>query len=305
MQPEFPGKNSSRPDRPVSTFSIAAADPDTGSLGVAVASKFPAAGAVVPWVRAGCCAVATQSYANTSYGPRAFDLVAAGKTAGETLELLIAEDDQASLRQAGIVDWQGRAATYTGDECQAWAGGRTGLFYCVQGNILTGPETIDAMASAYESCSDPFPERLLAALLAGDRAGGDRRGRQSAAIYVARQGAGYGGFNDRWIDYRVDDDPDPVLRLQHLLRLHSLYFDHSEPSARLCLNEVSTSLYGILLQHGLLGEIPEDPSDPAAVDALRRFIGNENFEERVNFEEGWIDKPVYDFLVSTFLDHQV
>ncbi|MBN1266880.1 MAG: DUF1028 domain-containing protein [Anaerolineales bacterium] len=299
LEPSSPGKPI--PFHPVATFSIVAFDPDTRSLGVAVASKFPAAGAVVPWVKAECCAVATQSYANTSFGPEAFKLVTDGKSAKKTLDILLQADEQASLRQVGIVDFHGEAATYTGAECQPWAGGYTGRQYAVQGNILTGPETIDAMRSTFESSTEAFPERLLAALLAGDRAGGDRRGRQSAAIYIARADAGYGGFNDRWIDYRVDDHTDPVPRLQHLLRLHRLYFEQSEPSDRMSLENALPGLYAILVAHGQLEQIPEEPLHPPALQALRSFIGSENFEERIDFEEGWIDRPVYIFLQETFL----
>jgi len=287
--------------KPINTFSIAAFDPDTNSLGVAVASKFPAAGAVVPWVKAECCAVATQSYANTSFGPEAFKLVASGKTAMETLDILTQADPEASLRQVGIVDFHGQAATFTGSECQPWAGGLTGKHFAIQGNILTGPETVESMKLAYESSEEAFPERLAAALLAGDRAGGDRRGRQSAAIYIAQKGAGYGGFNDRWIDYRVDDHPDPVPQLQHLLNLHRLYFGHSALTDRISLQDALPDLYGILVSRGSMDTVPEDLHDSSALQALREFIGSENFEERISFEEGWIDKPVLAFLHETFL----
>ncbi len=147
-----------QPALPVATFSIAAFDPETTSLGVAVASKFPAAGAVVPWVRADCCAVATQAFANTSFGPGAFELIASGYSAQETLDILLAADPAASIRQAGIVDRHGNAATFTGSECNIWAGGKTGPNYAVQGNILSGPETIDAIADSFEESHEEFPE---------------------------------------------------------------------------------------------------------------------------------------------------
>lgn len=288
----------------VATFSIAAYDPHTGALGVAVASKFPAAGAVVPWVKAGVCAVATQSYANTSFGPTAFELIASGSTAGETLDAMLASDDSPDVRQVGIVDAEGRAATFTGSKCHAWAGGKTGKHHAVQGNILTGEETIHAMDEAYTRSGKEFPERLAAALLAGDRAGGDRRGRQSAAIYVALEGAGYGGYNDRWIDYRVDDHPDPVPRLQELLALHRLYFEHSDPSDRLAIEgEVLRDLCAILLARADIGEPPWRLEDPVVFEALSAFIGNENFEERASLEEGWIDRPVLDHLRRKFLQN--
>jgi len=285
-----------------STFSIVAYDPRLKAWGVAVASKFPAVGAVVPWVRAGDGAVATQSYANTSFGPRGLELMGSGLSAAETLERLLADDEGRAQRQVGLVDASGEPATYTGEACHAWAGGMTGKHYCVQGNILAGQAVVEAMAAGFEGAPGGLPARLLAALLAGDRAGGDRRGRQSAAIYVARAAGGYGGLNDRWIDYRVDDDPDPVPRLQDLFELHGLYFGESEPAARLAIEgEVQQQLGKILAAHGYLQ--PEHAESPEAfTSALNEFIGNENFEERADASAGWIDEPVYAFLLKKFAD---
>jgi uncharacterized Ntn-hydrolase superfamily protein len=211
----------------LSTFSIVAFDPEEPAWGIAVASKFPAVGAVVPWAAAGSGAVATQSYANTTFGPRGLDLMAAGEPAQKALELLLTEDDSRQQRQVGLVDAKGRSATFTGSDCHEWAGGKTGKHYAIQGNILTGPETIDAMEKAFLQTGNDLPSRLLASLLAGDRAGGDRRGKQSAAIFVVKPEGGYGGHNDRWIDYRVDDHSDPVSELANLLELHRLYFGKS------------------------------------------------------------------------------
>ncbi len=284
-----------------STFSIAAFDPEGPAWGIAVASKFPAVGAVVPWVRAGAGAVATQSYANTSFGPDGLDLMESGLPAQETLEKLLTADPGRSQRQVGLIDRLGHAATFTGEDCQAWAGGRTGEGYCVQGNILAGEAVIAAMAAVYEETHAPFPARLHAALLAGDRAGGDRRGRQSAAIYVARESAGYAGFNDRWIDYRVDDHPDPVPRLGDLLELHELYFGTSEVAERLAIEgEVFLRLQQILRSLGYLQDELESP-DPSFRTALDAFIGNENFEERTDPAAGWIDQPVYEYLLRKHL----
>jgi len=291
-----------QPALPVATFSIAAFDPETSCLGVAVASKFPAAGAVVPWVRADCCAVATQAFANTSFGPGAFELIASGNSPQETLDILLGSDPDPSSRQVGIVDRHGQAATFTGSECNFWARGKTGPAYAVQGNILSGPETIDAIADTFERSHEEFPEKLLEALLAGDRAGGDRRGRQSAAVYITRSGAGYGGFNDRWIDYRVDDDPDPIPRLQKLLSLHRLYFGHSSPEDRIPLSDGALEdLLAILVSAGILSNLPDQPDNRDVRQALRTFIGNENFEERVNLDENWIDQPVLEYLQQKYL----
>ncbi len=168
------------------TFSIAAYDPDEGAWGVAVASKFLAVGAMVPWVRAGAGAVATQSYAKISFGPDGLGMMASGISAEETLQRLLESDPGQATRQVGIVDADGRAAAHTGVKCNEWAGHRIGVGFCCQGNILTGPEVLEAMATAFLSTEGELADRLLAALLAGDRAGGDRRGRQGAALYVAK-----------------------------------------------------------------------------------------------------------------------
>ncbi len=284
-----------------STFSIAAYDPNGPAWGVAVASKFPAVGAVVPWVRAGAGAVATQSYANTSFGPEGLALMSTGLSAQETLDKLLEADEGRAQRQVGIIDCHGNAATFTGDGCHEWAGGMVGEGYCVQGNILAGVGVILAMAEAFVQAQGIFPSRLHNALLAGDRAGGDRRGRQSAAIYVARAAGGYAGYNDRWIDYRVDDHPDPVLRLADLLELHELNFGTSELAEKLSIEgDVFSNLQQIILAHGYLKQ-PVGQPDPTFQHALGAFIGNENFEERTDVEAGLIDKPVYEFLLRKFL----
>jgi uncharacterized Ntn-hydrolase superfamily protein len=287
--------------QPLSTFSIVAFDPQAPAWGIAVASKFPAVGAVVPWARAGAGAVATQSYANTAYGPTGLDLMAGGSSAAEALESLTKADSDQEKRQAGFVDSNGTAATFTGDGCHAWAGGLAGQGFAVQGNILTGPEVVESMAEAYQQQGEEFPERLLSALLAGDRAGGDRRGRQSAALLVVKEAGGYAGLNDRWIDYRVDDHDDPVPRLAELLELHRLYFEQSSPEDQLSISgEVAEQLQALMLDLGYYqGEVTGD-YDPPTRSALEHFIGSENFEDRTDFDAGRIDRPVYDFLLRRF-----
>jgi uncharacterized Ntn-hydrolase superfamily protein len=285
----------------LSTFSIVAHDPAIPAWGVAVASKFPAVGAVVPWARAGAGAVATQSEANPSYGPVGLERMADGESAQDVLQSVVAADPGRSMRQVGMLDASGRPATFTGENCFEWAGGRLGRHSAVQGNILTGPAVVDRMADAFEAATGDLPNRLLAALLAGDRAGGDRRGRQSAALLVVKPGGGYGGHNDRWIDYRVDDHPDPVPRLAELLELHGLYFGESEASDRLPLEGPTLiALQEIMLRQGYFAGNADGRCDEATLSALRRFVGNENFEERTDLEARTIDRPVFDFLLQRF-----
>src|SRR6266567_6444076 len=211
------------------TFSIVARDPQTGELGIAVQSKFLAVAAVVPWAKAGAGAIATQAWANTSYGPRGLELLASGLSVQETLAQLIGEDDGRASRQVGIVGVDGQPATFTGDQCFPWAGGQVGEHYTCQGNILVGKVTVLAMARTFGQTTGRLCDRLVAALAAGQAAGGDSRGQQSAALLVVRQGGGYGGFNDRFIDLRVDDHPQPIDELQRILQLHKLYVFPTEP----------------------------------------------------------------------------
>lgn len=283
------------------TFSIAACDLTDQCWGVAVASKFPAVGAVVPWAKAGSGVVATQSFANTSFGVRGIELMSSGYPAEEVIKRLLDEDPGKESRQLGLVDEQGRAATFTGKDCYQWAGGMIGEGYSIQGNILAGAQVVKAMEIGYLGSKCELPGRLHAALVAGDQAGGDRRGRQSAAILVVKAGAGYGGFNDRWIDYRVDDDADPVRKLGILLELHSLYFGKSFEKDRIKLSD--DTLYRIkriLIRLNYLSGEPDHVLDERTRNALKNFIGDENFEERANPDEGWIDAAVIEHLFDKF-----
>jgi len=208
----------------VATFSIVAYDPETQELGIAVQSKFIAVGAVVPWAQAGVGAVATQSFANTTYGPKGLELLAAGKTPEEAIRELTGADGDAGRRQAGIVDAKGRSATFTGEKCMAWAGGAKGENYCCQGNILAGEAVVAAMEKSFKESKGDLGERLIAALQAGQDAGGDKRGMQSAALLIVREGWGYAGFNDRYRDVRVDDHPKPIEELKRVYSLHRKIF---------------------------------------------------------------------------------
>ncbi len=206
--------------RKPATFSIVAADPESGELGIAVASRFFSVGSVVPWAKAGVGAVATQSNANTTYGVRGLNLLERGALPKEVLDALLRKDDGRDGRQVGIVSADGKGVTYTGKECTSWAGGRSGPGYAVQGNILTGEAVVVALEKGFlESKGKPLAERLLAALIAGDAAGGDSRGHQSAALLVVREGGGFNGFTDRAIDVRVDDHADPIGEIARLTRL--------------------------------------------------------------------------------------
>ena len=203
--------------RDVATFSIVARDSVNGELGVAVASRFFAVGSVVPWAKAGIGAVATQSYANTTFGPRGLDLLDAGATPEQAMAVLIGSDDHPERRQVGIIDAAGNSATYTGAECLSWAGGRKGPNYAVQGNILAGEAVVAGMEKAFLETKGTLADRLYAALLAAEANGGDARGKQSAAILVVKDGAGYGGYTDRAIDIRVDDSPEPFKEIGRIL----------------------------------------------------------------------------------------
>ncbi|MEM2806703.1 MAG: DUF1028 domain-containing protein [Candidatus Bathyarchaeia archaeon] len=208
----------------VPTYSIVAYDFETRELGVAVQSRYFSVGSVVPWAEAGVGAIATQSFVNVSYGPKGLELLKKGLTAEEVVARLVGADEGRDYRQLGVVDAKGNAAAFTGAKCLEWAGSKTGKGYSVQGNILASGEVLMAMAEAYESTTGSLAERLVAALEAGERAGGDARGSQSSALLVVKEGYGRGGYGDRLIDLRVEDHPDPVGELKRLLDLHKVYY---------------------------------------------------------------------------------
>ncbi len=213
---------------PIATFSIVGFDPETGELGVAVASKFFAVGNVVPWAKAGVGAVATQSYANTTFGWRGLELLEHGFTPQQAMDMLIKEDDNPTQRQVGIVSFDGKSATYTGENCLDWAGGRTGPNYAIQGNILAAEAVVIAMEKAFLETEGTLAARLYAAMIAGDAKGGDSRGRQSAAMLIVKDKAGYGGYTDRAIDIRVDDHPEPFRELGRILIIAEMNYSWNE-----------------------------------------------------------------------------
>ncbi|MCI0740683.1 MAG: DUF1028 domain-containing protein [Gemmataceae bacterium] len=205
------------PDDCCNTFSIVAHDPETKEWGVGVASKVLAVGSVVPYAKAGVGAVATQSFANPTFGPDGLKLLAEGKTAEETLKILVEADKGRAQRQVGVIDREGRIAHYSGDKCNGWFGAKSGKNYSCQGNLLAGPAVIDDMAKAFEEAKGPFAWRILASMQAAEKAGGDKRGKQSAAILIVREKGGYAGGNDRYVDLRVDDHDEPIQELARVL----------------------------------------------------------------------------------------
>ena len=278
------------------TFSIVARDVKIGELGIAVQSKFLAVGAVVSWAKANVGAIATQAWANTSYGPQGLALLESGNTPQETLTRLLEADEGRADRQIGIVGMSGPPVTFTGEQCYPWAGGHAGEHYACQGNILVSQETVEAMAQTFETTPGPLCDRLIAALLAGQAAGGDSRGQQSAALLVVREKGGYGGFNDLFIDLRVDDHPDPIVELQRILQLHKLYLFPTDPNDILPVDaERATELQILLATTGDYQGTKSGIYDDATREALRQFSGRENLEERW-IEDARIDRVVLEYL---------
>ena len=284
----------------LSTFSIVAYDAQAREWGVATQSKFLAVGSVVPWAQAGAGAVATQSYANTSFGPKGLGMMAAGLSAQETLDRLLAEDDGRQHRQVGILDAQGNAATFTGEACYAWAGGLTGRHFAVQGNILVSDATVSAMAAAYEKSRGELVDRLIASLAAGQKAGGDSRGQQSTAVLVVRDKGGYAGFNDRYLDLRVDDHPAPIDRLQEIVELHHLYFKRPDAASLIPIDaKVTRELQRIVKQTRHYGGSITGEYDEATKRAVEALVGRENLEERWQ-PDLKIDPVVLSFLQKAY-----
>jgi uncharacterized Ntn-hydrolase superfamily protein len=261
----------------VATYSIAACDPQAKQWGVATQSKFLGVGSVVPWAQPGVGAIATQAYANPRYGPEGLALLREGLSANEVVERLTAADEGRDHRQLGVVDRDGRAATYTGAECMDWAGGRTGKCYAAQGNILVSEATVDAMAQAFESSSAPLAERLLDCLDAAQAAGGDRRGQQASALLVVERGGGYAGLSDEVVDLRVDEHPRPLEELRRIYWMHHAIFGKTPDDQWLDVDgDLGVEMSERLGRLGYDGELGE---------ALFNWAGKENLEERVDGAE--------------------
>lgn len=277
------------------TFSIVACDRRAGEIGVAVQSRVIAVGAVVPFARAGVGAVATQAWSNKTYGPRGLALLAEGADPEAVVARLVREDPDPSLRQVGIVDARGRAAAYTGPACPAWAGARTGDGFAAQGNTLAGPAVVAAMAEAYVRASGRLADRLVEALRAGQREGGDRRGMQSAALLVVRANGGYGGFDDRLIDLRVDEHPDPIEELARILGLFQPWSRGRPPKARELDPATVRELQAIATRAGAYAGPVSGEYDAATRDAVRSIALAAGARDR------WTDEPRIDEAVLELL----
>jgi len=297
-----PSPNKENRMQPIATFSIVAYDPTRKEWGVAVQSKFLAVAAVVSWARAGAGAVATQSYANLTYGPRGLDRMENGQSAEETLTALVNADKNKAQRQVGLVDRDGKAFAFTGDNCHDWAGHITGDGFACQGNILI-PGTVEAIAEKFESARGgpgELADWLVAALLAGQEAGGDARGRQAAGVLVVRENGGYGGDNDRYLDLRVDDDPYPIQKLKKLVHMHHVFFGEVNPDDLIPLSDVAGKLQALLNKTGhYRGPLTGD-FDEATRKALRTLVGMENLEERWDGTGDVIDRVMVEFLIEKF-----
>lgn len=290
-------------NRCVNTYSIVGFDPETGELGVAVASKFLSVGAVVPYAKAGVGAVATQSWANLDYGPKGLALLEQGFSPEEVVEKLTENDERKSFRQVGIVDVKGNSATFTGHESFAWAGGKTGPNFAVQGNILTDETVVDKMRDAFTDGKGSLAQRLLYALQAGEDAGGDSRGKQSAALLIVKENGSYGGFNDKYIDLRVDDHEEPVKELHRLFYLHQLFFVKTVEEDIVTIDDqLSETLKQALVTVGYLST--EQCTEQELFEAIQSYHLVENFDERVQ-PEGKIDQKVVDYLLMTANEKKV
>jgi uncharacterized Ntn-hydrolase superfamily protein len=285
------------------TFSIVAYDPAEAAWGVAVASKFMAVGAIVPHAHAGAGAVATQSFAKYSYGPDGLARMGAGESAQSALDALVAADDGRDLRQVGMVDARGGAASYTGASCFGWAGQRTGEGFACQGNMLTAADVIDALADTFIVAKGELADRLAAALLAADEAGGDKRGKQGAAILVVKAEGGYGGDHERYLDLRVDDHPEATREVVRLTQMHHVFFQQPKPEDLLPVTEeIARELQAMMTRTELWRREADGVWDDEARAAFWALVGAENLEERWSAETtpNSIDRVALEYLRGRF-----
>ncbi len=280
----------------IATFSIVARDPANGDLGVAVQSKFPNVRVAVPYAKAGVGAVATQSFSNSDFGTKGLELLELGATPQEVMTIVSRDDPDLQDRQVGIVDTKGRSATFTGKKCFDWAGGRTGPDYAIQGNILVSEATVDAMEKAFLGTKGPLADRLLAAIKAGAEAGGDRRGRQSAALVVVRKGASYDAKSDRYIDISVYDAKDPIAEIFRLYDLQKIHFERSDPKDVVPIaGSDAVYLQKLLAKKGFFKGESDGAWDEASTKALADYMGWENYDVRIR-QDGKIDRKILDLI---------
>jgi uncharacterized Ntn-hydrolase superfamily protein len=302
------------------TYSIVAWDSSSRDLGVAVQSKFPNVGGIVPWAKAGVGAVATQSLGNTAYGDVGLQLMALGATAPEAMRVVMRGDPRPAQRQVGMVDALGNTASWTGDSCFDWAGGRTpgadgrivtggkgemvvGRHFTAQANIMVSDLTVRNMADAFQRATGSLADRLMAALVAGQAGGGDKRGMESAALLVVRAHGGYLGANDRYIDIRVYDDTNPIRELQRLYRLHQLYFFQSRPEDLVPISPAIVGQLEPILLREPVGQpqkwlaAPQGVANATFLQALANFMYWENYDVRVRMD-GKIDRVVLEDILA-------
>lgn len=280
-----------------STFSVVACDARNGDLGVAVESKFIAVGALVPWAKAKVGAIATQAWANVSYGPKGLEMLEEGLIASETLRRLLAHDPRRNVRQVAVVDAKGEVAVHTGNECMEWAGHVTGKGYSCQGNILASSRVVESMARTYEETPGDLVEKLLEALSAGQAAGGDRRGQQSAAVLVVREKGGYEGSTDKYVDLRVDDHSRPIEELKRVFKVYDMtMLSREDPRNLLTIDHnIAVTLQRDLRKLGMYNGAITGSLDDATKKALRDFINVNNFENKMR-EDGRIWRSILDYI---------
>jgi uncharacterized Ntn-hydrolase superfamily protein len=282
----------------IATFSIVARDEKTKELGIAVQSKFLAVGSAVSWAKASAGAIATQAMANLDIGEIGLQLLQKGYSAQQTRDALVALDTDIEHRQFGIVDIAGGAISFTGSKCFDYAGGHAENNLACQGNILVSKATVDAMVSTFKLTEGSLARRLVVALDAAQQAGGDQRGRQSASLLVVKEKGSYGGYNDRYIDLRVDDDPDPIVKLSHLLDLHEMYFQKTSKQDMLVVDaKLAFKIQHALKKLGFYEGSITEVFDELTKLAFENYCGWENFEERIN-PGNIVDKLVIDYLLD-------
>ena len=272
-----------------STFSIVARDPSNGDLGIIVQSKFPTVGSVVPWAKANIGAIATQAWCNVGYGPNGLELLEDGNSASKTLKILLDGDDGREHRQIGIVDSKGQAVSHTGKECMNWAGHVVGDEFACQGNILAGESVVSDMAEAYQKVDGDLIDKLFAGLKAGQAAGGDRRGMQSASIFIVREAGGYEGRNDRYVDVRVDEHPSPIVELERIFKIYDMtLLSREDPGTLLKIEgNVLTLIQKALVTLGYLDKIAGNEFSEKVKVALTEWTNTNNFENKAR-EDGTI-----------------